>query len=310
MSFEFQPNESVEQGVKRVVTEQLSGALADLNGVEARQADTAVHSVRKRFKKVRALLRLVRGALGEGVFVVENSTFRDTGAALSEVRDATVLVQTLDALKEQADPAAYAVARKRLLSRRRAVKRRVIQGGNGLQSAADQIAQVGPRVASWPLEGAGWDAIESGIQSIYRKARDAYRHTQTTCHPELFHEWRKRTKDLWHQMELLEPLWPEALHSLADEFHALADTLGLEHDLSVLKTVLEAEAMSRGEPPSALLAVLEERRTILAAEAHERGARLFAEKSKDFVRRLRHYWQAWQGGEEGRSQLAQDQAPR
>jgi len=71
-----------------------------------------------------------------------------------------------------------------------------------------------------------------------------------------------------------------------------------------------AEAMSRGEPPSALLAVLEERRTILAAEAHERGARLFAEKSKDFVRRLRHYWQAWQGGEEGRSQLAQDQAPR
>jgi CHAD domain-containing protein len=208
------------------------------------------------------------------------------------VRDATVLVQTLDALKEQADPAAYAVARKRLLARRRAVKRRVIQGGNGLQSAADQIAQVGPRVASWPLEGAGWDAIESGIQSIYRKARDAYRHTQTTCHPELFHEWRKRTKDLWHQMELLEPLWPEALHSLADEFHALADTLGLEHDLSVLKTVLE------------------ERRTILAAEAHERGARLFAEKSKDFVRRLRHYWQAWQGGEEGRSQLAQGQAPR
>jgi CHAD domain-containing protein len=162
-------------------------------------------------------------------------------------------------------------------------------------------------VASWPLEGADWGAVEAGIQSIYRKARDAYRHTQANRHPELFHEWRKRTKDLWHQTELLEPLWPEALGSLADEFHALADTLGLEHDLSVLKTVLEAEATSRGDPPSALLPGLEERRTALAAQAHERGARLFAEKPKDFARRLRHYWQAWQGGQ---PPLAQDQTLR
>jgi CHAD domain-containing protein len=240
---------------------------------------------------------LVRQGLGEEVYTLENHWFRDTGAALSEVRDATVLVQTLDLLKQQADPTAFAAARKRLVARRRAVKRRVLENGHGLENTSGQIAGAGERLAAWPLDGADWCVIEAGIKSIYRKGREAYRATLTPGHPELFHEWRKRTKDLWHQTELLEPLWPEALKALGDEFHELADTLGLEHDLAVLKGVLEAEATAKGEPPSAVLPVLEERRGVLAAEAHARGARLFAEKPGAFAKRLRHYWDAWRAGE-------------
>jgi CHAD domain-containing protein len=297
VAFEFQSNETIGQGVKRVVAEQLDGALSDLAGVRPRQADTAVHSVRKRFKKVRALIRLVRRGLGEEVYTLENHWFRDTGAALSEVRDAAVLVQTLDLLKDGAEPQAFTAARKRLLARRRAVRRRVLGKGNGLENASAQIALAGERLVSWPLEGADWRVIEVGIRSIYRKARDAYRATLGPGHPELFHEWRKRTKDLWHQIELLEPLWPEVLESLGEEFHALGDTLGREHDLAVLKGVLEAQASATGEPPSAVLAALAERRGALAVEAHARGARLFAEKPGAFAKRLRHYWEAWRVGE-------------
>jgi CHAD domain-containing protein len=208
-----------------------------------------------------------------------------------------VLVQTLDLLKQQADPTAFAAARKRLVARRRAVKRRVLENGHGLENTSGQIAGAGERLAAWPLDGADWCVIVAGIKSIYRKGREAYRATLTPGHPELFHEWRKRTKDLWHQTELLEPLWPQALTTLGDEFHALADTLGMEHDLAVLKGVLEAEAIANGEPPSAVLPALEARRAALVVEAHARGARLFAEKPGAFAKRLRHYWDAWRAGE-------------
>jgi CHAD domain-containing protein len=297
VAFEFRSNETVGEGVKRVVAEQINGALSDLSEVQPRQADTAVHSVRKRFKKVRALIRLVRRGLGEAVYAHENHWFRDTGAALSEVRDAAVLVQTLDTLKPQADADAFELARKRLVARRRAVKRRVLKKGNGFVHACTRIASAGARLASWPLDGADWNVIEAGIRTVYRKGRQAYRVTLTTEHAEMFHEWRKRTKDLWHQTELLEPLWPQALTTLGDEFHALADTLGMEHDLAVLKGVLEAEAIANGEPPSAVLPALEARRAALVVEAHARGARLFAEKPGAFAKRLRHYWDAWRAGE-------------
>jgi hypothetical protein len=84
------------------------------------------------------------------------------------------------------------------------------------------------------------------------------------------------------------------LRPLADEIHALADYLGDEHDLAVLKDVLEADALARGDGgPAALLDAIESRRRELQRAARELGARLLAEKPGAFVRRLGKYWEAW-----------------
>jgi CHAD domain-containing protein len=292
LAFELQINEPIGCGVKRIVAEQLDDALSDLSVADARKPDNTVHSIRKRFKRVRALLRIVRSGIDESLFAVENASFRDAGATLSQVRDATVLVQTLDTLKDMSDAEAFALARKRLLARRRAVKKRMLEGGNGLQAVAEVIEAARVRAQSWPLEGTEWAVLQSGIHTAYRKARQSYKFVRQNHHSEMFHEWRKRVKDLWHQMELLEPLWPKVLKPLADEFHALADTLGQQHDLAVLKEVLEAEALARAQPPSRVIEAVELRNVELEREAKRQGARLFAEKPKAFIRRVGKYFEA------------------
>ena len=60
MAFELQMGESVEAGVRRIVDEQLQDALDELRGADPRKADAAVHAARKRFKRIRSLVRLVR----------------------------------------------------------------------------------------------------------------------------------------------------------------------------------------------------------------------------------------------------------
>jgi CHAD domain-containing protein len=295
VAFELQMGESVEAGVRRIVDEQLQNALDELCGADARKADAAVHGARKRFKRIRALVRLVRGGLGQVVYHRENACFRDAGGSLAEARDAAVLVQTLDGLKEQVEPAAFGLARKRLLARRRAVKKRVLESGNGLETVARTVEQARLSVAEWQItSGEGWAAIKPGLRRIFRDGRSAYERAEEEGHAELFHEWRKRVKDLWHQMEVLEAMWPGVMKGLAEEFHCLADTLGEEHDLSVLKGVLEAEALARAEEPSGVLDALEARRMILCREGKAAGARLFAEKPGAFVKRLGKYWSAWQ----------------
>ena len=79
----------------------------------------------------------------------------------------------------------------------------------------------------------------------------------------------------------------------AEDAHRLADLLGDDHDLAVLRsTLVELD----GQIPRDLdpvLGLIEHRRAQLQTEAMFLGERLYAEKPKAFVRRLRRYWRAW-----------------
>ena len=293
MAFEFENSESVEAGIRRIVDEQLEAALADLNVSDPKDADAAVHAARKRFKRIRAVLRVVRKELGEPAFNRENVAFRDGGGSLSEARDAHVLVMTLDTLKDHVDPEPFTAARKLLMTRRRAVKKRILEEGNGLETVAQVVRDARERASAWTIPSHGWPALKPGLKRIYRDGRTAFTQSEIGGHADLFHEWRKRTKDLWHQLELLEPLWPQLLKPLADQFHDLADHLGNEHDLAVLKQVLEADALARANGAPAIVDAIEAKRIDLQREAKSLGALLFAEKPTAFVRRLGKYWRAW-----------------
>ena len=101
MTFELKPDESLRRGIRRIARKQMDLALEELTGAHAGGRDQAVHEARKAFKKVRAVLRLVRPVIGEAAYRAENSCFRDAGRPLTEVRDAKILIETLDGLVER-----------------------------------------------------------------------------------------------------------------------------------------------------------------------------------------------------------------
>jgi CHAD domain-containing protein len=237
----------------------------------------------------------VREELGEEVFAVENASFRDAGGSLSEARDAAVLVKTLDGLKKSVEGAAFSMARKKMLARRRAVAKRVLEAGNGLEAVAVLVDEARARVANWKIQSDGWEALRPGLKRIYAEARAAYERAEIDSEADIFHGWRKRVKDLWHQCEVLEEIWPDVMKGMAQRFHHLADILGEEHDLSVLKAVLEAEALARAEEVSPAVEVAKAQRETLRREAKALGARIFAERAGAFVRRIGAYWTAWKG---------------
>ena len=112
MAYRLKNKESISTEIKRIACEQTDKAIenltteiriasdnntdwsADTNIVEERQE--AIHDVRKRIKKIRAVIRLVRDDLGKEIYQQENHCFRDAGRRLSEVRDAQVLLETFN----------------------------------------------------------------------------------------------------------------------------------------------------------------------------------------------------------------------
>jgi CHAD domain-containing protein len=294
-SFRIDPGEPVPDEVRRVARGRIDHALDELRGNSESSRAEAVHEARKDMKKLRALLRLMRGELGDELYVQENACFRDTARQLSGVRDADVMILTLADLERRYGelPGAARRLRPALVAHRFRVSAGSMRPG--VQSAIDTLTEARERVAEWPLQTDGFEAFEEGLTRGYRRGRKAFRRAQELPSPEHMHEWRKRVKDLWYHVSLLQEAWKPVMSALADEAHELSDRLGDEHDVSVLIEWAHrhASALNGGDPMLRGFDVIgASRRRELQQEAFDYGARLYADKPSRFVSRIEGWWDA------------------
>jgi CHAD domain-containing protein len=297
MAYRLSIADDVPSSVRTCAREQLVGAIEWLERADEDPAK-AVHQARKHLKKTRALLRLVRPALGRKAYRRENAALRDVGLALSGARDADVLVQTVTDLGEHAaghlpadtfDQLRDALAAEATAARATAHGEPVPE----LASAIEALRAAERRVETWPLGGADWETAIDGIAQAYARGRGAFAVARATSEPELLHAWRKRAKDLWYHQRLLAPAWPALLEAQAEAAHALTELLGDDHDLAVLAARLADDTAPL--PPAVdaeraeLLALVEHRSDELRAAATRLGRRVYAEPPKAFARRLARY---------------------
>ena len=276
--------EPLPEGIARVARGRIDDAIDELSGATDSSPEEAVHNARKDVKKLRALLRLVRGELGKGVYTRENASFRDAAAALAGLRDADVMLVTLDKL--ELDEAVSGPLRQALEAHR------LRTGGGGREQAGGEaieiLSEARARIVDWPLEDDSFAVLEPGLRRMYRDGRREWRAMHKEPSVEGLHEWRKRVKELWYDHELLKPLWKPVMKAVGDEAHDLSDLLGDDHDLAVLLDW----ARNHADAPPELVEAVEKRRRDLQEQASELGARLYADRPKVFIRRLEQLYEA------------------
>jgi CHAD domain-containing protein len=292
-AFRLYKDEPVPDGIRRIARGQLEQAHAELADGPKRELATAVHDTRKGFKRLRATLRLAREAIGDESYRRENSAFRDAGRRLSGVRDASVLIETLDELEKASGADLPKGASARLRARLEDERKRALdslQRDDALVEAViADIEQAHMRTAAWTFETAGFDALAPGLRRIYRRGRKAMRRAQADPTNENLHEWRKRVKDLWHAEQILRPAAPKKVKKLAKRTHALADLLGDDHDLAELHLYVgqHRNGFDAAMAQLAFMAVIERRRKELQRRAFRLGPQLYGRRPKRFVKAVR-----------------------
>lgn len=294
MSYRFRSEEAVRDGFRRSAREQLDQAIRELSEGIERDPITAVHSARKALKKERSLLRLGRGTLAPGERRRENAAARNAGRRLSGARDAEVMIQTLDELSEryagQVPKATFTAIRARLeadASGSRAVDAELAA------EVAEALRWARDRTDSWHLRRGGWAAVEPGVVRSYRRGCAAMERARRHPTPENLHDWRKRAKDLWYHLRILADTSPGILGGYVKDAHQLADLLGDDHDLAVLRETVVGHAGKLPVDHQPVLELIDHRRSQLEHEAMLVGRRVYAEKPGAFARRLGRYWKAW-----------------
>lgn len=292
MAFRFRLAETFEEGCQRIAREQIERAQAQLKGPD--DVTTAVHETRKSLKRLRALLRLIRPAIGESVFHHENTQLREIARILSSARDRHVLLETVAKLE-----AAVSFPKKGLGQ----ALREALNVTNGEQSpifesaalrqAQARLAEAKKRFARLRLSGHGFHIVGPGLEASYRRARRAFREAYVELTDEAFHEWRKGAQAHWRHMLLLTRAWPAALAARASEARGLSQILGDDHDLALLVGFVRSEAGARLGADAAVVEKLARRRQQeLRGIAHPKGLRLFAESPKAVHQSIAAYWEA------------------
>jgi CHAD domain-containing protein len=288
MGFRLKLREPLPDGLKRVFREQIESAL-ELCRHPARQRGVTVHEVRKHLKKLRAAMRLAIPEVGKSTHARENGCVRKIGRLVSDLRDSQVRLQTLIQLRDETakGPEDTPFPRiEELLSLERDSFSAAFAGWQ--KQAIPQLERVEARLLKWPLEGLTWKQICGAVCKIYKRGQRRLATTINDPDPENFHAWRKRVKDLWYQLRILQPLNRAVLTEMAHDADVLGELLGSEHDLAFLWARLEKE--SSDEALHNELAQLEKligkRGKRLRTNALELGRRFYAEPAKAFAKRI------------------------
>lgn len=284
MAYRFKLGESVPDGIRRIVREEIRDTVSHLSGQGNAHRDEAVHEARRSIKKIRGVLRLIRPELGE-IYRLENSHFRDIGRQLSQFRDAGAIIETFDALRRkyrgQLDGRTLGAMR-RGLTVRKAQAEKQANIDEVLAGLATALRQSEARVNAWPLSKDGFPAIAAGLEATFLGGQKAMRRARKHPQAENFHEWRKRVKEHWYHVRLLEDLWNPAMQEYEKGLKDLETALGDDHNLVVLR-------QQPGMGP--LHRLIRKHSRGLRGDALELGGRIYDRKPGHFTRRARRLWE-------------------
>lgn len=292
MAFRFRLAETFEEGCQRIAREQIERAQAQLKGPD--DPVIAVHETRKSLKRLRALLRLIRPALGVSAFHHENAQLREIARILSSARDRHVLLETVAKLEAAAGfpKKCLGQAVREALTATNGEQSPIFEGA-ALRQAQARLTEAKRRLARLRLSGHGFEVVGPGLEASYRRARRAFRSAYVELTDETFHEWRKGAQQHWRHMLLLTRAWPASLAARASEARSLSQILGDDHDLAMLIAFVRSDAGARlGEDAATIENLARRRQQELREIAHPKGLRLFAESPNALHHSIAAAWDA------------------
>lgn len=297
MAFLFSSPRSTSQAIRDILQERMHKALEHLSAPDSARAE-GIHEARKRFKEIRAVLRLVSDVPGLDIPELAQ-WFRDAGRQLSGTRDAQALIECWDKLHAVDPKTLETVAGHTLHQMLTENAHAHLHQADALTDTLVRLrTELTEQMACLPIipgSETGFDLIHPGLKRNYRAGRRRLSEAARNPTPESFHEWRKRVKDHWYHMRLVTEAWPEGLGHRQELLKTLSDQLGDDHDLALLRMQLLHWSERIGEitQQEHLLVAIDRRQASLRRQALSLGSRLYAEKPRHFISRISAYWTLW-----------------
>ncbi len=254
----------------------------DAAAAAERGAATAVHDYRKALRRARAVLALVADALPKSERRAVRRALQEARRALSTARDHAVAPDALAQLPLGEEDRATANAIVKLAGEAvpplAEIKQLLAEG------AARAAAQVEALEAALPT-GLSTRSITKGIRGVYDDARRARKAAKGGKRS--FHSWRRRSKELAYQLEVIGGFAGPQVAQLHNEIEAVTDVQSPAVDLVMVRDFVRT--YSQGIAPEALdnlLMAIDAQLADLMKAARKASRGAFEARPRKFAKRL------------------------
>jgi CHAD domain-containing protein len=300
MTLSLRHREGVRTAIRRIVRKRIGYAVELISAGPDRDSGERVHEARKQLKQARALLRLIRPEAGRKRTSRVDRRLRQVTRALSGIRDATVLLETLLEMQRPADlpPTSLARLRSTLEVRQKRTYAYNLAPLRHRERLSGVLRKAHRQVMGWSSSvHKGWPGIGPGLREVYGSARAAATAAARVgiSDDKTLHEARKRAQDLLHVLEFLRRIRPRDMEGQIRFVHQLTDLLGKDHDLAVLQVTVRGPLRRQLTSP-------ELRRLLTAVAKHRRSLQrrsfalcrgVYASSEAAFVKKIHDYWRRW-----------------
>ena len=281
-------HEPLKRGLLRTI--EILADSVTAHSEQWRNDEQAVHRIRTTIKRLRALLRLIRPAVETAFFNLENERLRTAARLLSFARDSEVARDTLKTLPVRERSAREAVNAVLPGLEKRVELARAHQPN--VTEVKQRLTQTKRSFRQLKFRDSDQEIIKSGIRRVYRQGRRRMKAAFQTGQASAYHRWRIRAKNLYYELQFLEPIWPRPLRRMVSRLSKLQDRLGFAHDLTALRAELKKtpEAFGGDEAVQRVVSCLDHQTHKLRRAAEPLGRKIWREKPGRFSRRLRRQW--------------------
>lgn len=296
MDYTIGRTEKFEKGIKRVINEQVDRAILHLT--EAEDPHKGVHGARRSLKVTRAALRLIRDDLEAEKYHKMNCFYRDQGRKLSELRDATAMMETLELMEKVFARKLKAGTIEMLHQKLDQEREKLKAGGQSenslMQEVAERLRSCRTEIDELQLSEAYPIHVINSIFRVYQRGCEGLKANDPNPHDEKMHDWRKRTKYLHYQMQIISKAWTVILTPYKKELNKLTEFQGNYQNLTVLIQYLtEPDALLEPEERDNLLKLATHHQQKLHQRALPLGRKIYAETPVAFTKRLGVYLKSW-----------------
>jgi CHAD domain-containing protein len=272
-----------DQELRRaLVAEFLSAAQGARDAAASvdKDVDDAVHEYRKSLRRARATLALVAKALPRSERRAVRKALQEARRGLGNARDHAVAPETLASLplsdEERTIAKAVLDAAAEAMPARQEIKQSLAEG------AARALAQAEALEAALP-PSLTWSTIVKGVKSTYDEARAARKAAMRSTTS--FHRWRRRSKELGYQLDVLAGFAGQRVSELQKEIEGATEPQGPVVDLIMLRDFVETHG-TRGEPLDVLVKAIDAQLDDLMKDARRAGKEAYRKKPRKFGKRL------------------------
>ena len=292
--FQIDSHLSLEESLKGV----LNGRISFIEEQIRHQKDVhkIIHETRRTTKRIRAVLHLIRDETGYGHFYRENTFYRDLARRMAPARDQYVLresiIQMEGAIRESSSDEEFNDLNEYLSNRVDQELYRFNEAQDGFVRIQEELSQARLRVENYCQLRNSFKSVKQGIHRMYERGRKYLRKVEKRFNMEEFHEYRKCSKYLQYQMEIIQPLFPKLMKGYTKTINKHTELLGVARDMDRLEQYLQSTPSHLLSPSlkEELICHLGAQRDTMRARLLSKSGLIYAEKPNQFIKRIHTYW--------------------